>query len=257
VELLASRDRARGLGQILIAAAAAMVISAAAGCRGAPPTKPAGSPTATATATASATPTPAPQLSEAQRQFAAAFVSASNARSVDAMRKLVLPKSLACYNKETRPSLDQWISRPFRYTIPADYKVSFSSYDVAPRRSPLFKSPAQPTGVMQIEFGAPGGRKIKLPRLVREEKNNYYLVVPCLTRKGASRFKIVQARHAGSMHKARAAYGQLQDPLRSQLTTLIKQGREHDAVSVCMHDMHLDRRTAAGVVDILTGLEPP
>jgi hypothetical protein len=196
---------------------------------------------------------PAPQLSAAQ--LAAAFVNAVNAKDADAMRELILPQSLACYNKETEPYLDHWVRKPFRYTIPADYKASFSAYAVIFRPSRSFKLPERPSGIMEIEFGAPGGERIKLPRFVRQERNGYFLVVPCFTREGEEHFKSAQAKRAASMQKAREAYGKLKDPLRSRLVALLKQGQEGEARSLCMHDLNLDRTTAAHVIEFLTGRE--
>jgi hypothetical protein len=235
-------------------AAAMLAVCACAGCRG-ESKAPAPEATMALTATPSPTPTPAPPLSAAQRRFVDAFVNAVNAKDAAAMRKLVMPEALACYNKDTEPYLQRRLERHLRYTIPPDYKVSFSPFGRALGASPSFTIPAQPTEVMQIEFSGKGGRKVTLPDAVTQEKGGYYLFVPCLTLTGAAHLKARRAKHEASMRKARQAYTRLQEPLRSQLATLLRQGKKSDAVLLCMQNLDVDRRTAIYLLDIIAGRE--
>ncbi len=234
---------------------AVLALCGIAGCRGesrtaAPP------PTPTPTATPTATATPAP-LTDAQRRFADAFIAAANAKDDKAMRKLILPESLACYDKSTEPYLDEWVKRRLRYTIPPDNQVRFLPARRGDRRSRYLKLPARPTEVMLIEFHTAEGKNIRMSRLVRLDNGAYHLVAPCFTGKAAAHFKRAQEKREAALRKAREIYPTLKDPLRSQLVTLIKKGKEHDAIERCMEDLKLDRRTAAAVVEILAGRASP
>jgi hypothetical protein len=224
------------------------------GCRGGSSQR-VEAPSVEAIATPTATVTP-PPLSEAQQQFVSAFIEAANAKNAAAMRKLILPESLACYSKDTEPHLDHWVAKRLRYTIPPDYKVRFASYGGHLRASPFFSTPGRPTDTMEIEFSVEGGRHIKLSEFAVQRGGSYQLFAPCFSAIGVERFKAHQAEREAGMRKAREVYSTLKDPLRARLMALVKEGKRRDALNLCMHELSLDRKTAAYVVDLATGREP-
>ncbi len=214
----------------------------------------AGSPSATA----SSIPTPAAssKLTPSQREFAAAFVKASNTKDTGAMRQLVAPEVLACFDKETSPFLDRWLERQARLTISTDYQASFSDYKGGIQTSPLLKYPAAPTNTMEVRFGMGRGSTATLIRQVRREKDKYYLVGPCLTAQGVENFRATEKKRAERIEKARAIYSKLEDPLLTQLRTLIKQNKFREAMQLCTKSLKIDNFTARDVLLILAGREP-
>ncbi len=242
------------LPQAVTIAAAAIVCAAVANGATSSPSQ-ASAPAVSAAAQPAVAATPAAKLTDAQRQFAAAFVSAANAKDAGAMRKMVIAQSLSCYNKDTEPYLDRWIKTRRDRTVPPDYKVSFSPYGGF-QGSKFIVMPVQPTDMMQIDFVAPGGQKTSLFNTVRWEQGRYYLVAPCLTAKGAEHLKTEQAKHADRSKKAHEAYAKLQDPLRSQLVDLLKKGKKRDAYVLCKRELKLDSGATIEVLNLLQGREP-
>jgi hypothetical protein len=237
--------------------AAAFLAASALACRPAhsPATSEIQTQSATATATPSATPSPAPKLTQAQREFADAFISAANTKNGAAMRRLVAPEALASYRKETEPYFDRWLNSRFRYAIPAEAAVSFRTFAGVLPGWRTFTTPAQPTDVMTIEF-MKGKVHEKLEEFLRQEKGKYYLIAPYPTAKGWERFKEARDRKEDRIREAREAYAKLQDPLRSRLKTLLDQHKDRDALVLCVHELNLEPRTARYVLDLLAGREP-
>ncbi len=197
-----------------------------------------------------------PKLTAAQREFAAAFVNAANAKDVDALHKLVAPEVVACFDKETTPFLQRWLEKQARITISTDYQASFSQYTGGLQTSPLLRYPAAPTNTMEISFGMGGGQSATLTRQVRREKGKYYLVGPCLTAQGVDKFRADEKKRADRIEKARTIYSKLEDPLLTQLRTLMKQNKGREAIRLCSKALKIDPLTARDVLMILAGREP-
>jgi hypothetical protein len=200
--------------------------------------------------------TPAPKLTRAQREFAAAFVSASNAKDIDAIRKLVAPEAVACFDKETQPFLDRWLKKQTRFLISTDYEASFARYTGGLQTSPLLTYPAKPTETMEIKFGAGGEQQVTMIRHVRLEKGKYYLVAACLTPEGVDRFRADEKKRDVRIAQAREISSKLQDPLLSQLRTLIKQKKVREALQLLRSNVRVDFLTARDVLLILADREP-
>jgi hypothetical protein len=260
MEVLVQPTAPGGIARIartILAATAVLSLITCVGCHGKSAAPGAASSSASAEAPAEATATPAPPLSAAQRQLATAFISAVNAKDAAALRKLVLPEALACYNTDTEGYLDRWVQARLRRPIPSGYKVSFSPYEGGIRSSRVFTIPVQPTERMAIEFsGARQGQNETLANLVVQEKGSYYLFAPCITAEGAERFKAMQAKREASAQEAREAYAKLKDPLRSQLVSLLKEGKKREAFSLCKRSLKISYRTAGYVLQLLEGREP-
>ncbi len=210
----------------------------------------------------SATPSPSTELTPAQRQFAAAFVSAVNAKNSDALRQLIVPEALKCQtvggkDKEAAKAfLDRWLTTRMRYTITSNYEVRIVPYPGALRGSRLFLPAAQPTHVLTFKFSPEPGKDVFLPEYVRQENGKVYLIAPCATGRGIEHFREGRERREESLGKAREIYAKLQDPLRSRLTALIKQKQQVQALTLCMRELNLDQQTAKYVVELLAGREP-
>jgi hypothetical protein len=238
---------------VTIAAAAIFCAAVANGATSSP--SQASAPAVSSAASPSAAASPAAELTAAQRRFAAAFVSAANAKDAGAMRKLVTPQSLSCYDKDTEPFLDRWIKTRRDRAVSPDYKASFLPYGGF-RRSKFITMPVQPTEMMQIDFATPGGQKMSLFNNVWQENGRYYLVAPCLTAKGAEHFKTDRAKHEERARKAREAYAKLNEPTRSQLADLLKRGKKREAYLLCKRELKVDSSVAIGVLDLVAGREP-
>jgi hypothetical protein len=211
------------------------------------------------TPTSAQAPAPSSKLTTAEREFVAAFIAAANARSIDTMRKLVVPEDLACYDKDTRIYLDNWLRRQVRYEIPPDHQVSFLRFYGElrrSRRSQGFTAPVQPTAMMILEFTSAGGQKARVGHQVREENGKLYLIAPCPNQEGIEQMRAEKMRRDSKLEKARDLYANLADPLRSQLTSLLKQNDYDHALRLCSRSLKIDGLTARYVLDLVAGREP-
>lgn len=175
------------------------------------------------------------------------------------MRKLVAPEDLACYNNDTRIYLDNWLRRWVRYEIPPDHQLSFLRFYGElrrSRRSQGFTAPVQPTATMILEFTSAGGQKARVGHQVREENDKVYLIAPCPNQEGIEQMRAEKKRHDSKLEKARDLYANLGDPLRSQLTSLLKQNEYDDALRLCSRSLKVDGLTARYVLDLLAGRAP-
>jgi hypothetical protein len=195
------------------------------------------------------------KLTAQQREFAAAYVSAANSKDIEALRKLVAPEVLACHAKETKPFIDRWLRRQGRFAISADYHASFAPYRGGLQTSPLLSYPANPTETMTLDFGTQG-QSVVMTRHLTQEKGKLYLVAPCLTPAGVQRFQAQQKQRDERIQQARAIYGKLEDPLRTQLRTLIKQNKVRDAMQLCTSKLKVNNLVARDVLLLLDDREP-
>lgn len=236
----------------LALAAVALALSAAVGCR----TRSSTSPPTPAVKRTEPVATPMP-LNDAQRSLAEAFIAAVNAKDADAIRNLLVPEALACYNTpDTKAYLDHWLHTQMRLFIPPVHKLKFVPYERGFQPSRLFTVPVQPMERMEIEFEIKPGSSTTLSSLVNEEKGRYYLFLPCVTDAGVQNFKTEQAKHERALKKAQDVYRQLHGPLRAYLESLAKKGRTPAALEECKKKLGIDFRTAGYLLDLLAGRKP-
>jgi hypothetical protein len=208
---------------------------------------------------ASSAPSPAParkKLTAAEREFAAAYVNAVNSGDINALRKLVAPEVVACFTKDTKPFLDHWLQKNLRMAVSVDYEATFAPYDGGLQTSPLLSYPAMATDTMQLNFGAGPTKDVTITREVTREKKKLYLVAPCLTPAGVANFQAEQKQRAVRIEQARTIYDKLEDPLRTQLRTMVKQNKMREAMQLCSSRLRIDAALARDVLLLLADREP-
>jgi hypothetical protein len=173
----------------------------------------------------------APQLtpSAGQLEFAARYVKAVDNKDKEALRKLIAPKVLACYDARTKPYLDNWLARQMQDQISKPYQVTIEKRGPADLpKSALFTLPVPPTHQINI-ITRIDGEEMAVGRPIAYQDGQWYEAAPCPTDLGMEHF----ARRRATVQKKAARidqlYANLKDPLKSELKTMIEQRRIPDA----------------------------
>lgn len=211
-------------------------------------------PSAASSPSAPEPPKPVPKLTHAQQQFVDRFVKAVNARDRKGVRQLVAPKALACFNENNDAYLERWIEKQANFEVQSAYQARFAPLDASTfNNSPYMSFPVLPTHTMDIEFIGHKNLDVTYIRMVALENGKWYLAAPCPTEQGLARFNVREKQRAERRDQAEQIYAKLQDPLLTQLRTLIKQGKESDAMKICAHDLKIKEDMARDVVLLLMG----
>lgn len=195
---------------------------------------------------------PPSKLTPAQREFAESLVKAVNSRDRQGVQNLIAPKSKACFNKDNAFYLDRWTEKQARYVVSGDYTARF--YPLSGKFSettPLATFPVAATHNIEIRYGGTREMTVTLIRQVAEQNGKWYLVAPCPTADGLARVKQSETARAERRQKAQAVYDKLQDPLLTQLRTLVKQKKYEEAMKQCTGQLKLDPGTARQLIGIL------
>ncbi len=212
--------------------------------------------------------TPA-EITPEQREFGERMVTALQKKDREAIKKLVAPKSLACFDHDAQASLTDnkndkqpflkvWINKHFRYPIPEQHRLSVSKISPdAPEGSKYATYPVAPTYVLAIEFDTGGGGSITLNRLIGQQDGKWYEVAPCPTQLGMDRFnKIKPGSNVSADDRAKQAYAQVKEPLASQIRALLAKNDFANAWKLCAGSLHLDIGTARRVVAMIASDQP-
>src|SRR5581483_10362086 len=119
--------------------------------------------------------------SEGQLRFAEQYIKAVNSKDLNAMRRLVAPKTLACFTPRTQPYLDSWLTRQMRDPISKPYKITVEKNDASDEpRTMLFTMPVPSTYQMNITTSIEG-EEVVLGRPIAYADGKWYEAAPCPT----------------------------------------------------------------------------
>jgi len=182
--------------------------------------------------------------SAGQVQFAHEYIAAVNAHDTKALRRMVAPRTLACYNARTEPYLTQWLDRQTRDQIPQPYSITVEPYkDSEFHPSALFTLPVAPTHQMNITIQS-NGNEVVLGRPIAYQNGRWYVTPPCPTDLGIDKLISSENRRAKQAAQLEALYTGLKDPMLSDLKNLIRQNRIGEACT---------KYALAEKIDYLTG----
>jgi len=221
----------------------------------------AGPPAPSAAATASAdnedAGSPQMQPSEEQMRFAREYVKAVNSRDLKALRRLIPPKTLACFNERNEVYLTTWLERQFADPIAEPYTVTVEKDepDQLPR-SALFTLPVVPTHQINITTKI-GGEEVVLGRPIAYQDGRWYETAPCPTDVGMRNFLRKREIAKSKSARADALYAKLKDPLKSDLKKLIQQDKRQEACRRYATAAKVDIQTGCAVVKRLAAESSP
>lgn len=197
--------------------------------------------------------TPVPEFppTPAQLKFADAYVKAVNDGDAAALRKLIAPKALACFNKKNEIFLNEWIERQLRDQIAPSYKITIEQFDASDMgKSKLFTLPVMPTHQLDISTTL-NGRAVTIGRPIAYQDGEWYEIAPCPTDLGV-RHSLQRQRHlTDQQKKAAMLYNSLSPAFKKQLYQLLIANQMAQACKETSAQLKVDIPTGCRVAQIL------
>ena len=188
-----------------------------------------------------------------QVRFAHDYIKAVNSHDPKALRRLVAPRTLACYNARTEPYLTQWLARQTKDQISEPYSITVEPYkDSEFHPSALFTLPVTPTHQMNITIRS-NGSDVVFGRPIAYQDGRWYVTAPCPTDMGIDKLVSGEERRAKQTERLDALYNGLKDPMLSNLKDLIRQNRIGEACTKYALAEKIDYLTGCKVVKRLAG----
>lgn len=183
--------------------------------------------------------------------FVKSYVASINSRDVAANRSLWQTKSLACVNSDSSQFYDRAFKVSSRHGIPTDYK--FTAKTIGPDEKLGFEGyaifPVRPTQEVQIDYTRGQENSGTVILWLVQESKGWAEVFPCATSETLQNFKAQLAEIRANEEKTKALVDAIQDPLRSELIALLKQGKSSTAATHYAEAAKQDRTTVMFVID--------
>lgn len=180
-------------------------------------------------------PSPSIALEPEEQVFVAAYIDAINSKSVEKLKKLIHPDSLACMNENNKDYFDEIFKKDMLNTLPIDTKFLFSK-DVLTmyiQSSEFMVFPVTPNYQLQVDYGFSSPSEIKsftkiIPLL--KQGDRIFEVLACPTEKGFAKFREVQAIKDKQVEQKKEKYEHLPVELKSELLAMLKAGQKIEAI---------------------------
>ncbi|MGB6089050.1 MAG: hypothetical protein WBG26_06115 [Candidatus Binataceae bacterium] len=198
-----------------------------------------------------ATPVPEFPPTPAQLKFAQAYVKAVNDGDAAALRKLIAPKALACFNHKNEIYLDEWIDRQLRDQIAPAYRITIEELDASDMvKTNLFTLPVMPTHQLDISTTL-NGSDVTIGRPIAYQDGQWYEIAPCPTDVGV-RHSIQRQQHFTYQQKqAQMLYNSLSPAFKKNLYQLLIQNQTGQACRQTSAQLKVDLQTGCRVAQVL------
>jgi hypothetical protein len=187
-----------------------------------------------------------------QSTFVKPWIKAERAGDKARIEQFLHPLVRACMNASSKEYFDFALDNETRAVAAGPYLVT----KLAPLKGPPpaflpedgFPYPVQPTYEVQIEFEKSSLLSV---HFLAPVNGTWFEVFPCPNEKGMAFMR--QQLIKGDEQKKRAAQllTDLKDPLRSELTDLLRRGQKIDAIKKYQQAAGVDLTTAVGVINAL------
>jgi len=187
-----------------------------------------------------------------QSTFVTPWVQAIQSKDKAGIERTFHPAVRACMNAGGREFFDNWLDREAQSPPKGAYLI----LKLAPMTEPPpaflpedgFPYPVKPTYQVQIEFEQSA---VVFHLYLAPSNGTWFEVGPCPNEKGMAFFHEQLIEGAKQKEKTARLLADLKDPLRSQLTDLLRQQQKIDAVKKYQAAAGVDLTTAVGVIDAL------
>jgi hypothetical protein len=203
---------------------------------------------------ADATPsTPVPQFppTPEQLKLATAYIKAINDGDEAALRKLIAPKALACFNKNNEIFLDEYLERQMLDQIAQPYQITIEEFDPSDMgKTRLFTLPVPPTHQMNISTKL-RGRDVTIGRPIAYQDGRWYEIAPCPTDLGL-RHSIQREKHIAMLqNQALQLYNSLTPAFKKSLYQLLLQDKGGEACQKTSAQLKVDLQTGCRVAQVM------
>jgi len=184
-------------------------------------------------------------------EFVKAYVASMNAHDLAANRALWHSKSFACMTADSSGFYDRAFKISSRHVIPADYK--FTAKPIGPTEKLAFEGyaiyPVRPTQEVQIDYSQGMENSGSVIFWVVQEGKGWAEVFPCVNPETIQKFKNELPEIKAHEEKIKGLVDALQDPLRSELLALLKEGKSSTAATHYAEATKQDHATAMYVIE--------
>ncbi|MGC1676574.1 MAG: hypothetical protein WA740_03485 [Candidatus Binataceae bacterium] len=187
----------------------------------------------------------------AQLKFADAYVKAVNDGDAAALRKLIAPKALACFNPKNEIFLDEWIERQLADQIAPAYKITIEEIDASDMgKTHLFTLPVVPTHQLDISTTL-SGRAVTIGRPIVFQDGQWYEIAPCPTDLGVRHSRLRQQHLDYQKKQAQALYNSLSPAFKRNLYQLLLQHQTTKACQQTSAQLKVNLQTGCRVAQVL------
>ena len=202
----------------------------------------------------------AEELAPPVKAFVNGYRQALHAKNQDQRRALMHPDYRRCMEGDAREYFEDLFRRECGHEIPEAYEVSLtplSKEEVARQmkssRAMGMPYPAEPTHRLQLDFKTGPYASVTMLRYLVVAGDQVSEVSGCPGPPLLAKFRDLKVRKEQEWKRAVTLAGQVKDPLRSQLLTLIKEGRSVEAMKIYSESSGETLSTAKDVVALLFG----
>jgi hypothetical protein len=201
----------------------------------------------------------AQEATAAQLALVERYVAAVRAEDGRRLRSLYHPATLACINSDNRDYFDFIFAKEMSHSAELGAGFTLTRVDplnaaavAASEMGGLIANPVKPTHEFQIDTPFDSkNHSVTILRTAVEQNGTWYLVLGCPTAKVVALFRERLAEGERQKARARQLVGEMREPLRSEIKTLLAQGHRIDAIMRYQDGATVDLVTASQVVDVL------
>lgn len=175
-------------------------------------------------------------LTLAQKNYVERYVQVLNSKDEHQLKALMHPSYLKCINGANKYYFEDVFQRSLKYNIPEEYKVSVAplkeeevSEEIAGAQQSGLSYPVKPTHQLQIDFNKSKYSSVTIVIKLVQEEDSFYEVLGCPSAEAVTKFREVKLKKDAEQLRAKELFRELKDPLFSELTSLLNEGREIDA----------------------------
>lgn len=165
------------------------------------------------------------------KELVSRYVAANNAQDANAMNALLHPKSLACITPENGDFYDRAVAVSMRQPIPSDYHftdTALGEKDALPVYA-YGTFPIRPNHQIQIEYSSGAESSGTVIFWLVSENGHWYKDDPCANPDVIKQFHDDLPNIKAREQATKALVAQIQEPLLSELKSLLKQGKSATA----------------------------
>lgn len=187
------------------------------------------------------------------KELVSLYVAANNAQDASAMNALLHPKSLGCITPENRDFYDRAVAVSMRQFIPADYHFTdtpIGDKDALPAYG-YGAFPVRPTHQIQVEYSGGAEESGTIIFWLVTENGRWYKDDPCINTVTIKQFHDDLPNIKAREQANKTLVAQIPQPLLSELTSLLKQGKSATASKRYAQATSKDNDTSLAVIDEL------
>jgi len=187
-----------------------------------------------------------------QSTFVKPWVEALRSKDKAALERLFHPAVRACINPSTQEFFDIGIQRLIDPAQNGPYRIT----KIAPMTEPFpaflpeegFHVPVQPTYDMNLQFDQ---SNTVMAIFLAQSNGRWYEVFPCPNEKGMAYFRQTLVDYAEAQKKAAQLAASLKDPVRSEISELLRQEQYSQVIQKIRDATGADTGMAMRVMNLL------